>query len=242
MINTKQQYLKPSNNEQTNDFRLVLKLPPPYIYIYIYIYTNTYRVRSNLPRFHLTRELSWWSETWEIFFFLNHSSSHLLNDPHLLFPVQSARAVEYTVCNLWYYVCHGTECEKWNIIAPSRTLINIALLQRQGDLAIPNTKLLFSCHLNTRQTDRQTERERERELARVYEQRHRTPSVDVPRGSVTDSTRLDSQLNWRYLNIATDKFSNPLIFMWLVGWVLWPINLCRLFNAKSIFMQIITFI
>ena len=23
---------------------------------------------------------------------------------------------------------------------------------------------------------------------------------------------------------------------WLVGWVLWHINLCRLFNAKSIFM------
>ena len=25
---------------------------------------------------------------------------------------------------------------------------------------------------------------------------------------------------------------------WLVGWVLWHINLCRLFNAKSIFMKI----
>ena len=23
--------------------------------------------------------------------------------------------------------------------------------------------------------------------------------------------------------------------LWLVGWVLWHINLCRLFNAKSIF-------
>ena len=28
---------------------------------------------------------------------------------------------------------------------------------------------------------------------------------------------------------------------WLVGWVLWHINLCRLFNAKSIFMQIVLF-
>ena len=27
---------------------------------------------------------------------------------------------------------------------------------------------------------------------------------------------------------------------WLVGWVLWHINLCRLFNAKSIFIQIIS--
>ena len=27
----------------------------------------------------------------------------------------------------------------------------------------------------------------------------------------------------------------------LVGWVLWHINLCRLFNAKSIFMKIVLF-
>ena len=27
---------------------------------------------------------------------------------------------------------------------------------------------------------------------------------------------------------------------WLVVWVLWHINLCRLFNAKSIFMQIVS--
>ena len=30
-------------------------------------------------------------------------------------------------------------------------------------------------------------------------------------------------------------------FDWLAGWVLWHINLCRLFNAKSIFMQIVLF-
>ena len=29
---------------------------------------------------------------------------------------------------------------------------------------------------------------------------------------------------------------------WLVGWVLWHINLCRLFNTKSIFMQIVSYI
>ena len=28
----------------------------------------------------------------------------------------------------------------------------------------------------------------------------------------------------------------------VVGWVLWHINLCRLFDAKSIFIQIISFI
>ena len=28
---------------------------------------------------------------------------------------------------------------------------------------------------------------------------------------------------------------------WLVGWVLWHINLCRLFNAKSIIMKIVLF-
>ena len=27
---------------------------------------------------------------------------------------------------------------------------------------------------------------------------------------------------------------------WLVDWVSWHINLCRLFNAKSIFMQIVS--
>ena len=27
---------------------------------------------------------------------------------------------------------------------------------------------------------------------------------------------------------------------WFIGWVLWYINLCRLFNAKSVFMQIVS--
>ena len=31
------------------------------------------------------------------------------------------------------------------------------------------------------------------------------------------------------------------IFGWLVLWVLWHINLCRLFNAESIFMKIVLF-
>ena len=29
---------------------------------------------------------------------------------------------------------------------------------------------------------------------------------------------------------------------WLVVWVLWHINLCRLYNTKSIFMQIVSFV
>ena len=32
-----------------------------------------------------------------------------------------------------------------------------------------------------------------------------------------------------------------IIYNWLVGWFLRHINLCRLFNAKSIFMQIVVF-
>ena len=28
---------------------------------------------------------------------------------------------------------------------------------------------------------------------------------------------------------------------WLVGWILWYINFCKLFNAESIFMQIFLF-
>ena len=32
-----------------------------------------------------------------------------------------------------------------------------------------------------------------------------------------------------------------LIYGWLVVWILWHIKLCRLFNAKSIFIQIVLF-
>ena len=28
---------------------------------------------------------------------------------------------------------------------------------------------------------------------------------------------------------------------WLVGWVLWHYNLCKIFNAKSIFIKIVSF-
>ena len=31
------------------------------------------------------------------------------------------------------------------------------------------------------------------------------------------------------------------MFVFVVGWVLWHINLCRLFNARSFFMQIVLF-
>ena len=37
------------------------------------------------------------------------------------------------------------------------------------------------------------------------------------------------------------SFIKRLLVGWLVGWVLWHINLCRLFNAKSIFMKIVHF-
>ena len=43
-----------------------------------------------------------------------------------------------------------------------------------------------------------------------------------------------------YLGFFTFDFSQQLV--WLVWWVLWHINLCRLFNAKSIFMKVISFI
>ena len=32
-----------------------------------------------------------------------------------------------------------------------------------------------------------------------------------------------------------------ILWMLLVGWILWHINLCRLFNTKSIFIQIVLF-
>ena len=40
-----------------------------------------------------------------------------------------------------------------------------------------------------------------------------------------------------YVNVS---YWNKVIG-WLVVWVLWHINLCRLFNAKSIFMKIVLF-
>ena len=41
-----------------------------------------------------------------------------------------------------------------------------------------------------------------------------------------------------HCEIMTHHFRSKLLW-WLVGWVLWRINLCRLFNAKSIFMKIV---
>ena len=40
--------------------------------------------------------------------------------------------------------------------------------------------------------------------------------------------------------MSIKEYSTQPRFPQLVGWVLWHINLCRLFNAKSIFMQIIS--
>ena len=47
-------------------------------------------------------------------------------------------------------------------------------------------------------------------------------------------------------NVLTTKETMALVleivrYVSLVVWVLWHINLCRLFNAKSIFMQIVLF-
>ena len=44
-----------------------------------------------------------------------------------------------------------------------------------------------------------------------------------------------------YVSIWKFKSSNHIkleVLIWLVGWVLWHIYLCKLFNAKSIFIQI----
>ena len=44
-----------------------------------------------------------------------------------------------------------------------------------------------------------------------------------------------------YPSIIFGVWNQFMIFGWLVVWVLWHINLCRLFNAKSIFMKIVLF-
>ena len=36
------------------------------------------------------------------------------------------------------------------------------------------------------------------------------------------------------------RLDNEYQIGWLVGWVLWHMNLCRLFNAKYIFIKIIS--
>ena len=59
---------------------------------------------------------------------------------------------------------------------------------------------------------------------------------------------LDSVLDYRYkcsnMHVTNkgdviQRKSEYIIQYWLVGWVLWHINLCRLFNINSIFMQIV---
>ena len=40
--------------------------------------------------------------------------------------------------------------------------------------------------------------------------------------------------------LSVDEILLARYMSWLVGWILWHINLCRLFNAKSIFIQIIS--
>ena len=42
-------------------------------------------------------------------------------------------------------------------------------------------------------------------------------------------------LIYMYKDLALDNLQR-----WLVGWFLWHINLCRLFNTKSILMQIVS--
>ena len=42
------------------------------------------------------------------------------------------------------------------------------------------------------------------------------------------------------IHIKVNLVSHLACARWLVGWVLWQINLCRLFNAKSFFIQIVS--
>ena len=61
-----------------------------------------------------------------------------------------------------------------------------------------------------------------------------------------NSLGIDVNKPWNEIfihNICQDKYNYELtknkwcwLVGWLIGWVLWHINLCRLFNAKSIFM------
>ena len=39
-----------------------------------------------------------------------------------------------------------------------------------------------------------------------------------------------------FIKIYLKSTYNQIHIDWLIGWVLWHINPCRLFNAKSIFM------
>ena len=58
-------------------------------------------------------------------------------------------------------------------------------------------------------------------------------------GKMLLGTRFSSEVNGSFWL----GFFEISIFLvsWLVGWILWRINLCRLLNAKSIFIQIVLF-
>ena len=67
-----------------------------------------------------------------------------------------------------------------------------------------------------------------------------------PRPSVKKSSDYKHSMYLYFLLPLLGDYSVTSIILskeidgWLVVWVLWNINLCRLFNAKSIFMQIIS--
>ena len=54
------------------------------------------------------------------------------------------------------------------------------------------------------------------------------------------------QYKYKYIKKSKERWitaanNNSCSLSWLVGWFLWHINVCRLFNAKSIFMQIVLY-
>ena len=73
---------------------------------------------------------------------------------------------------------------------------------------------------------------------------NQTSSVHCINVSNHVSTNLKLEKDLRVINFQNNFFlfycqkGNKSVG-WLVGWVLWHINLCRLFNAKSTLMQIV---
>ena len=73
---------------------------------------------------------------------------------------------------------------------------------------------------------------------KILEKKEKKISFQINQSTkITDSNNPSNQRLCRKPRQHICRFLQDI---WLVGWFLWHINLCRLFNAKSIFIQIIS--
>ena len=74
----------------------------------------------------------------------------------------------------------------------------------------------------------------------VEVKQNRVNTKDDPRSGPPKFSTNDKQVSAKEIYEDMVEILAEDLLLLLVGWVLWHINLCRLFNAKSIFIQIIS--